>query len=319
MLANVVSNQEIHAQYGGVVPELASREHQKSIIPVVHSALKEASITKDQLNLIAYTKGPGLLGSLLVGTSFAKSLAQSLDIPSVGVNHMRGHIMSLFIKDENEREVPTFPFICLTVSGGHTQILLVKSVIDIIIIGETRDDAAGEAFDKAAKILGLPYPGGPFIDKYAQMGDSKRFQFPHPNIPKYDFSFSGIKTAFLYFIRDEVKLNPNFIEEKLNDICASYQKRIVDILIAKLKRAAKDYNVECVAIVGGVSANSGLRKALVQMGEKLHKKTFCAPIEYCTDNAAMIGITGFLMFKEGIQSDLSTTASARLSLRNDKT
>ncbi len=314
ILANVVANQDIHAQYGGVVPELASREHQKNILPVVHEAIEKANIERKDIHLIAYTKGPGLLGSLLVGTSFAKSMALALQVPSIGVNHMRGHILSLFIKDDDERDTPTYPFICMTVSGGHTQILLVSSPLDIKILGETRDDAAGEAFDKAAKVMGLPYPGGPIIDKYAKSGDPQRFPFPHPNIPNYDFSFSGLKTAFLYFIRDEVKFNANFIEENIEDICASYQQKIVDILIAKLRRAAKEYDVECVAIVGGVSANSGLRKSLHTMCEKLRKKPFYAPLEYCTDNAAMIGITGYLLHQEGVTSDMSTTASARLTL-----
>jgi len=316
LLANFVATQEIHAQYGGVVPELASRAHQKNIIPVVHQALKTANIEPSQIDLIAYTKGPGLLGSLLVGTSFSKSMALSLDIPSLGVNHMKGHILSLFIEDDEERPCPNFPFICLTVSGGHTQIVLVKSVLDMEILGETRDDAAGEAFDKAAKVLGLPYPGGPIIDKLAKTGNPDRFQFPQPNVSGYDFSFSGIKTAFLYFVRDEVQFNPNFIAENLNDICASYQKKIIEILIAKLRRAAKDHDVADVAMVGGVSANSALREALMKMCVKIRKKGHYAPLAYCTDNAAMIGISGYLLHQAGVKSGLETRASARLQLND---
>ncbi|MFT4660685.1 MAG: N6-L-threonylcarbamoyladenine synthase [Patiriisocius sp.] len=283
----------------------------------MHEALKEANVELNQINLIAYTKGPGLMGSLLVGTSFAKSLSQALQVPHIGINHMRGHILSLFIKDEEKRDSPEFPFICLTVSGGHTQIVRVNSAMDMIILGQTRDDAAGEAFDKAAKVLGLPYPGGPLIDKYAKEGNPERFTFPHPNIPAYDFSFSGIKTAFLYFIRDEVQFNPNFIVENLNDICASYQRRIVEILIAKLKRAVKDTGVKSVAMVGGVSANSALRMALVEMGEKLRVKTFFPPLAYCTDNAAMIGIAGYMLFNENVNSPIDEITSARLSLEDE--
>jgi len=316
LLANFVATQDVHAKYGGVVPELASRAHQKNIIPVVHEAIKSANIELSQIDLIAYTKGPGLLGSLLVGTSFCKSLSLALNKPSIGINHMKGHILSLFIEDDENRPKPEFPFICLTVSGGHTQIVLVKSVEDMEILGETRDDAAGEAFDKAAKVLGLPYPGGPIIDKHAKNGDPDRFTFPHPNIPGYDFSFSGLKTAFLYFVRDEVSFNPNFIEENLSDICASYQKKIIEILIAKLRRAASDYDVRDVAMVGGVSANSGLRAALTEMCKKIRKKGHYAPLAYCTDNAAMIGISGYLLYKTGKQSNLETKAMARLSLND---
>ena len=316
LLANFVATQEIHAKYGGVVPELASRAHQKNIIPVVHEALKTANIELSQIDLVAYTKGPGLLGSLLVGTSFSKSLSIALNKPSIGINHMKGHILSLFIEDDDKRPKPEFPFICLTVSGGHTQIVLVKSVLDMEILGETRDDAAGEAFDKAAKVLGLSYPGGPIIDKYAKDGDPDRFSFPHPNIAGYDFSFSGLKTSFLYFIRDEVSFNPNFVEENLNDICASYPKKIIETLIAKLRRAATDYEVNDVAMVGGVSANSGLRTALNEMCGKIRKNGHYAPLAYCTDNAAMIGITGYLLHKNGIESNLETRATARLSLND---
>lgn len=314
LLANIVGNQKIHEEYGGVVPELASREHQKNIVPVVAAALKEAGITKEQLDLVTYTQGPGLLGSLLVGASFAKSFGLALGLPTLGVNHMHGHILSPFIEDDSDRPKPSFPYLCLTVSGGHTQIVKVHSPVEMEILGETRDDAAGEAFDKAAKVMGLPYPGGPIIDKHAQGGDANRYTFPHPNIPGYDFSFSGLKTAFLYFIRDEVSFNKNFIEENIANICASYQAKIINILLAKLRRAALDHKIKDVAVVGGVSANSGLRKELQAIGEKHRLNTYTVPLAYCTDNAAMIGIAGYLQHNLGKTSGLDAVATARMAI-----
>ncbi len=287
--SNVIASQEVHQQYGGVVPELASRAHQQNIVPVVHQALQDAKIHKNDLNLIAFTKGPGLLGALLVGVSFAKALALGLNIPLASVNHMQAHILAHFIDAPH----PKFPFICLTVSGGHTQIVLVKDYFDMVVIGETIDDAAGEAFDKTAKIIGLPYPGGPLIDKYAQEGNGSAFTFPKPNIDGYNFSFSGLKTSILYFIRAQTAINPNFVKEHLPDICASVQHRIVTILSEKLEKAAKDYQIKHIAIAGGVSANSGLRTALEKLGKQHHWSIYIPKFEYCTDNAAMIAIAGY--------------------------
>ncbi|MBL0256037.1 MAG: tRNA (adenosine(37)-N6)-threonylcarbamoyltransferase complex transferase subunit TsaD [Bacteroidetes bacterium] len=297
-LSNVVANQTlVHKYYGGVVPELASRAHQQKIIPVVQEALRQANITKKQLNAVAFTRGPGLMGALLVGVSFAKSFALGMDIPLIDVNHMQGHVLAHFIQAAgSEKPVPTFPFLCLTVSGGHTQILLVKNFLDMKILGETQDDAAGEAFDKAAKIMGLPYPGGPLIDQLAGEGDPKRFAFPHPQVPGLNFSFSGLKTAFLYFIRDHVKSEPDFIENNKKDIAAGIQHTIVQILIEKLKRASTETGIKQIAIAGGVSANKGLRKELLLQEEKLNWKVFIPPFSYCTDNAAMIAMAGYHKF-----------------------
>jgi N6-L-threonylcarbamoyladenine synthase len=295
VLSNIVASQAVHQFYGGVVPELASRAHQQKIIPVVHEALTKANIGKEQLSAIAFTKGPGLMGALLVGVSFAKSFALALDIPLIEVHHMQAHVLSHFISD-GDKPNPTFPFLCLTVSGGHTQIVLVKNYLDLTVIGETRDDAAGEAFDKAAKIMNLPYPGGPLIDKLAQQGNANSFKFPHPQIDGYDFSFSGLKTAFLYFIRDNSKDNPNFIEENKADICASIQKTIVDILLEKLKKASAETGIKNIAIAGGVSANSGLRNAVNRMKEEIGWNVFIPKFEYCTDNAAMIAIAGYYKY-----------------------
>ncbi|WP_027000764.1 tRNA (adenosine(37)-N6)-threonylcarbamoyltransferase complex transferase subunit TsaD [Eisenibacter elegans] len=289
ILANVVANQTVHEQYGGVVPELASREHQKNIIPVVAQALQEAKITKSELNAVAFTRGPGLLGALLVGTSFAKGLALSLNIPLVEVNHMEAHIMAHFIDEPH----PPFPFLCLTVSGGHTQLVIVSAPTKMHIIGETIDDAVGEAFDKTAKLLGLPYPGGPMVDAYAQKGNPRAFPFTKPNIEGLNFSFSGVKTAILYFLRAQLKDNPDFITENLADICASVQHTLVSILLDKLKQAAQQYQCRHIAIAGGVSANSGLRQALETAAQTEGWQVYLPAFEYCTDNAAMIAIAGY--------------------------
>ncbi len=295
VLSNVVANQLIHNQYGGVVPELASRAHQQNIVPVIDAALRKANITKEQLSAIAFTQGPGLMGSLLVGSSFAKSLSLALNIPLIAVNHMQAHILAHFI-DEEGFDKPTFPFLALTISGGHTQIVQVNDFFDMEIIGETTDDAVGEAFDKSAKILGLPYPGGPLVDKYANLGNPKAFAFTKPKIPGLDFSFSGLKTAILYFIQKKKLENPNFIEENLNDICASIQHTIIEILMDKLKLAVKETGIKQIAIGGGVSANSGIRTTLKEAESKYGWKTYIPKFEYTTDNAAMIGIVGYQKF-----------------------
>jgi N6-L-threonylcarbamoyladenine synthase len=312
VLSNVVAGQKIHAQYGGVVPELASRAHQQNIVPTIHEALKQAKVDKKELKAIAFTKGPGLLGSLLVGTSFAKSMALALNIPLISINHMQAHILAHFIDDEKQQK-PSFPFLCLTISGGHTQIVLVKDHFSMEIIGQTIDDAVGEAFDKSAKILGLPYPGGPFIDKYAQLGNPKSFEFPHPKTKDpLDFSFSGLKTAILYFIRDHEKENENFIKNNLNDICASIQHTITSILMEKLKIAVKQTGITNIAIAGGVSANSGIRKALGDADINLGWNTYIPKFEYTTDNAAMIGIAGYYKYLNEDFENISISAKARL-------
>ncbi len=297
LLSNIIANQKVHQKFGGVVPELASRAHQQNIIPVIDAAIKEAKITKKNISAIAFTRGPGLLGSLLVGTSFAKAFSLGLNIPLIEVDHLQAHILAHFIKyPDKETNIPKFPFICLTVSGGHTQISIVKDYFDMEIIGRTIDDAAGEAFDKSAKILGLPYPGGPLIDKYAKDGNSKAFKFSEANIKDLDFSFSGLKTSFLYFLRDKLKENPKFIESNLNDLSASIQFAIVNTLMKKLVKAAKDYNISDIAIAGGVSANSGLRETLINKGKELNWNVFIPPFEFTTDNAAMIAIAGYYKF-----------------------
>jgi N6-L-threonylcarbamoyladenine synthase len=295
VLSNVVANQLIHNQYGGVVPELASRAHQQNIVPVIDAALRKANITKEQLSAIAFTQGPGLMGSLLVGSSFSKSLSLALNIPLIAVNHMQAHILAHFI-DEEGYDKPSFPFLALTISGGHTQIVKVNDFFDMEIIGETTDDAVGEAFDKSAKILGLPYPGGPLVDKYAQLGNPKAFAFTKPKVPGLDFSFSGLKTAILYFIQKNKLENPNFVEENLNDICASIQHTIIEILMDKLKLAVKETGIKQIAIGGGVSANSGIRNTLKEAENKYGWKTYIPKFEYTTDNAAMIGIVGYQKF-----------------------
>jgi len=293
--SNIIANQTIHEKFGGVVPELASRAHQQNIIPAVQQAIQEAKIHKNEIDAVAFTRGPGLLGALLVGTSFAKAFALAQDIPLIEVNHMQAHILAHFI----EEPVPKFPFLCLTVSGGHTQLVLVRDYFDMVLLGQTLDDAAGEAFDKTAKILGLPYPGGPLIDKYAREGDGKAFEFPKPQIPDLDFSFSGLKTSILYFVQKMERENPDFLQERRNDICASVQSRIVSILLDKLEQAARETQVNHVAIAGGVSANSGLRNALLALGEKLGWNVFIPRFEYCTDNAAMIAIAGYHKYLTG--------------------
>ena len=311
VLSNVVANQLIHNQYGGVVPELASRAHQQNIVPVIDAALRKANITKEQLSAIAFTQGPGLMGSLLVGSSFAKSLSLALNIPLIAVNHMQAHILAHFI-DEEGFDKPTFPFLALTISGGHTQIVKVNDFFDMGIIGETTDDAVGEAFDKSAKILGLPYPGGPLVDKYAQLGNPKAFAFTKPKVPGLDFSFSGLKTAILYFIQKKKLENPNFVEENLNDICASIQHTIIEILMDKLKLAVKETGIKQIAIGGGVSANSGIRNTLKEAENKYGWKTYIPKFEYTTDNAAMIGIVGYQKFLSQNFETSSVVSKARI-------
>lgn len=313
VLSNVVANQEVHSKYGGVVPELASRAHQQNIVPVVQQALEQANITKEQLSAIAFTKGPGLMGSLLVGTSFAKSLALGLQIPLIDVNHMQAHILSHFIEDQ-QNKIPDFPFICLTISGGHTQIVKITNHFEMEILGETIDDAVGEAFDKSAKILGLAYPGGPLIDKYAKLGNAKAYSFTKPKVGDLDFSFSGLKTGILYFIQKQQRINPNFIEENLNDICASIQYTIVEILMDKLKNAVKKTGIKKIAIAGGVSANSEIRARLELAEKHWGWSTFIPKFEYTTDNAAMIAITGYLKYLNNNYADVSVTAQARLKV-----
>ncbi|MCP4053164.1 MAG: tRNA (adenosine(37)-N6)-threonylcarbamoyltransferase complex transferase subunit TsaD [Mesoflavibacter sp.] len=313
ILSNIIANQKIHEEYGGVVPELASRAHQQNIVPVVDQALKKAGITKDQLSAVAFTKGPGLMGSLLVGTSFAKSLAYGLNIPLIDVNHMQAHILAHFI-DEEGFDKPPFPFLAMTISGGHTQIVKVNNHFDMEVIGETIDDAVGEAFDKSGKLLGLGYPAGPEIDKRAKLGNPKAFKFSKPKVDGLNFSFSGLKTAILYFIQREVKNNPNFIEENLNDICASIQYTIIGILTDKLKKASKETGIKHIAIGGGVSANSGIRQALKD-GESKHGWTTYVPkFEFTTDNAAMIAIVGYLKYLEEDFTTQNVMANARLKI-----
>jgi N6-L-threonylcarbamoyladenine synthase len=308
ILSNVIAGQKVHEEYGGVVPELASRAHQKNLIPVVDLALKKAGITVDDLDGIAYTRGPGLMGSLVVGTSFAKAMSLAKNIPMLAVNHMQGHVLAHFIDDEG-KEKPRFPFLCLTVSGGHSQIVLVKAPLEMEVIGQTIDDAAGEAFDKSAKLLGFLYPGGPLIDKHAKDGDPEKFTFAEPRMKNYDYSFSGLKTSILYFLQAEVKKDKDFIENNLNDLCASIQSTIISILLKKLKRASRELNIKEIAIAGGVSANSGLRYELGQLAKNELWNIYLPRFEYCTDNAAMIAITGKYLFEEkrfASQNDAAT-------------
>lgn len=315
VLSNIIANQQVHEKFGGVVPELASRAHQQNIIPVVDNALKVANINKKQLSAVAYTRGPGLLGSLLVGSSFAKSFAMALNIPLIETDHMEAHILAHFLTDEDERPVPEFPFLCLTVSGGHTQIVLVHSPSDMKIIGKTIDDAAGEAFDKAAKIMGLPYPGGPMIDKLANEGNPKSFSFSEPMVPELDYSFSGLKTSILYFLRDQLKHDDLFIEKNKADLCASIQHSIISILMKKLVLAASKTGIRQLAIAGGVSANSGLRNAMLQKKDELGWEVFIPKISYTTDNAAMIAISGYFKYLQGDFADQHLTPYARQSGR----
>lgn len=311
--ANIVAGQDVHKAYGGVVPELASRAHQQNIIPVVDAAIKKANIDKKDISAIAFTRGPGLLGSLIVGTSFAKSFALALNIPLVEVNHMQGHILAHFIKNKDNHH-PKFPFICMTVSGGHTQLVLVKDYFEMEVLGETIDDAAGEAFDKAAKIMGIPYPGGPLIDKYAKDGDPKKFKFPISNLKDYNYSFSGLKTSILYFLQKEMAKNPKFIEENKADICASYQSTIIKSLFKKLVKATRDYQITDVAIAGGVSANSLLRSELMRVGQQEGWQTFIPSFEYTTDNAAMIAIAGYYKFLKNEFVGQDVVPNARLKI-----
>lgn len=316
ILSNIAANQQIHNDYGGVVPELASRAHQLNIIPVVQKSLVEANIQQNDIAAIGFTRGPGLLGSLLVGTSFAKSLAMSLEVPLIEVNHLQAHILAHFIEDANPVP-PKLPFLCLTVSGGHTMIVLVKDYFNMKIIGKTTDDAAGEAFDKIGKIFGLDYPAGPIVDRLAKEGDPNSFKFNKPRLENYDYSFSGVKTSVLYFIQKEIRKNPDFINENLKNLCASVQKTIIEVLMEKLEKAAEDYSIKEVAIAGGVSANSGLRKAMEENAAKLGWNIYIPKFEYTTDNAAMIAMVAKLKYGRGEFSDLSVSATARYDLEED--
>lgn len=309
VLSNLIATQKVHEKYGGVVPELASRAHMQNIIPVVDVALKEAGVEKHDIQAVAFTQAPGLIGSLLVGACFAKAYAQALNVPLIAVHHMQAHVLAHFIDDPK----PEFPFLCLTVSGGHTQVVLCRNHLDMEVLGETVDDAAGEAFDKVAKMLELPYPGGPMVDKNAQQGDAMKFKFPVTDMEGYDFSFSGIKTAVLYFLQAEKKKDPDFVQKNMNDICASVQYTIIKMLMNKLRRAAKELNIKHIGIAGGVSANSGLRKALQEEGEKNGWQVYIPAFQYCTDNAAMIGITGYYKYLKGEFADMSVTPTARAS------
>ncbi len=307
VLSNLIATQKVHEKFGGVVPEMASRAHMQNIIPVVDVALREAGIEKEDIQAVAFTQSPGLIGSLLVGACFAKAYAQALDVPIIAVNHMQAHVLAHFIEEPR----PVFPFLCLTVSGGHTQVVLCRSHLDMEILGQTMDDAAGEAFDKVAKMLGLPYPGGPLVDKYAQQGDPHKFTFPLPEMKDYEFSFSGLKTSVLYFLQKQKKIDPDFIANNLNDICASVQYTIIKMLLNKLHKAAKALHIDQVGIAGGVSANSGLRKALTEMGEKEGWQVYIPKFEYCTDNAAMIGITAHYKYLQGQFADMTVSPAAR--------
>jgi len=299
LLSNVIANQNVHKAYGGVVPELASRAHQQNIIPVIHEAVRQAGISRNDLSAIAFTRGPGLLGSLLVGTSFAKGLAMAQGIPMIEVNHLQAHILVHFIIDQGMDHAPEFPFLCLLVSGGHTQLVVVRDYLDMEIIGRTIDDAAGEAFDKCAKVMGLPYPGGPVIDKLAAEGDPDRFRFNKPVIGDFDYSFSGLKTSFLYFLRDRLKEDPGFMEKNLNDLAASLQKTIIEVLLNKLKKAAKATGIRRIALAGGVSANSGLRNTMQEVAARQHWDLFIPKFSFTTDNAAMIAMTGYYKYLRG--------------------
>ena len=315
LLSNVIASQSVHEAYGGVVPELASRAHQQNIVPVVSEAIKRAGIDKSELSAIAFTAGPGLIGSLLVGTSFAKGLATALNIPMVNVNHLHGHVLSHFIKEDENTEVPTFPYMCLLISGGNSQIILVENYNKMLILGLTIDDAAGEAFDKCAKVMGLPYPGGPHIDRLAQIGDANKFKFSKPHIPGLDYSFSGVKTSFLYTLRDELKNNPNFIEENQADLAASLQKTIIDILIDKLDKAVKEHpEIKQIAIGGGVSANSGVRDAVAEFCEKRGIKAFIPKRAFTTDNAAMVAIAGYFKYLDKDFCPLDIAPFARVEV-----
>ena len=315
LLSNVIASQAVHTAYGGVVPELASRAHEQNIVPVVSEAIRRAGITAQDIDAIAFTRGPGLLGSLLVGTNFAKGLALSLSIPMVEVNHLHAHVLAHFIEEDGEEhQSPEFPFLCLLVSGGNSQIILVRSASDMTIIGQTIDDAAGEAFDKCAKVMGLGYPGGPVVNRLANEGNPKAFAFSKPNVPGYDYSFSGLKTSFLYTLRDELEKNPNFIEERKADLCASLQATVIDILMKKLRQAAKDLGIRQVAVAGGVSANTGLREAFHDHARRYGWQVFIPKFAYTTDNAAMVAMNGYFSFIEGKRTELDAVPFARVTM-----
>ena len=315
LLSNVIASQAVHTAYGGVVPELASRAHEQNIVPVVSEAIRRAGITAQDLDAIAFTRGPGLLGSLLVGTNFAKGLSLSLGIPMVEVNHLHAHVLAHFIEEEGEEhQSPEFPFLCLLVSGGNSQIILVRSASDMEIIGQTIDDAAGEAFDKCAKVMGLGYPGGPVVNRLANEGNPKAFAFSKPNVPGYDYSFSGLKTSFLYTLRDELEKNPNFIEERKADLCASLQATVIDILMKKLRQAAKDLGIRQVAVAGGVSANTGLRDAFHDHARRYGWKVFIPKFAYTTDNAAMVAMNGYFSYINGKRTELDAVPFARVTM-----
>ena len=315
LLSNVIASQAVHTAYGGVVPELASRAHEQNIVPVVSEAIRRAGITAQDLDAIAFTRGPGLLGSLLVGTNFAKGLSLSLGIPMVEVNHLHAHVLAHFIEEEGEEhQSPEFPYLCLLVSGGNSQIILVRSASDMEIIGQTIDDAAGEAFDKCAKVMGLGYPGGPVVNRLANEGNPKAFAFSKPNVPGYDYSFSGLKTSFLYTLRDELEKNPNFIEERKADLCASLQATVIDILMKKLRQAAKDLGIRQVAVAGGVSANTGLRDAFHDHARRYGWKVFIPKFAYTTDNAAMVAMNGYFSFIDGKRTELDAVPFARVTM-----
>lgn len=315
LLSNVIASQKVHEAYGGVVPELASRAHQQNIIPVVHDALRQSGLKKEDLSAVAFTRGPGLMGSLLVGTSFAKGFSLALDKPLIDVNHLQGHVMAHFIQVKGEESnLPNFPFLCLLVSGGNSQIILVKSYKEMEVLGQTIDDAAGEAFDKCAKVMGLPYPGGPVIDRLAKEGDPKAFALNKPQVPGYDYSFSGLKTSFLYLLRDELKQNPNFVEERKCDLCASLQYTVVEILMAKLRKAVKDLGIKEVAVAGGVSANSALRAAFEDHGRRYGWKIHIPKFSYTTDNAAMVAIAAYFKYQDGDFCDISLPPFSRVTI-----
>lgn len=315
MLSNVIASQAVHESYGGVVPELASRAHQQNIIPVVHEAIRRANITQEEISAIAFTNGPGLIGSLLVGNSFAKGFSLALGIPMIEINHLQAHVLAHFIKQSpDDHNQPQFPFLCLLVSGGNSQIVLIKSHKEMEIIGQTIDDAAGEAFDKCAKVMGLPYPGGPHVDRLAKEGNPDAFTFHKPQIKDYDYSFSGLKTSFLYLIRDRLKENPNFIEENRADLCASIQRTVIEILMHKLRKAATDLKINNVAVAGGVSANSGLRKAFEEHARKYHWNIFIPPFSFTTDNAAMVAITGYYKYLEQEFAPIDTAPFSRVNM-----
>jgi len=315
LLSNVIASQKVHEQYGGVVPELASRAHLQNVVPVISEAIRQAGISRKDLDVIAYTRGPGLLGSLLVGVNFAKGMSQALGIPMVDVNHLQGHVMAHFVQQPGEdRQVPHFPFLCLLVSGGNSQIILVHSPLEMEIIGKTIDDAAGEAFDKCAKVMGLGYPGGPVVDRLAKEGDPHAFHFAKPRISGYDYSFSGLKTSFLYTLRDNLERDPDFIDKNKEDLCASLQETVVELLMEKLERAAKDLNIDQVGVAGGVSANSRLRRAFVDYGERSGKAVFIPPFSYTTDNAAMIAMAGACLFAAGHRSEMSDAPYSRITI-----